>query len=189
MQQTQEAVEIAFFQIFTPVIAIIGVLSLIIIMTLTIDAILVPNAAIQRLKDKIPTENNPNKESLLHIVNHKKFKKLSINLQNAVKEKLKCFSYNSSPIEATMTTSQLFDTNSPLWTTNLKIELIAECYELQRLINSVQMRQNKPKITNLGVYIQEYIIDRQQDVSQLRAQEKQLNKIEKEEKNETTIQN
>lgn len=186
MQQTQEAVEIAFFQIFTPVIAIIGVLSLIIIMTLTIDAILVPNAAIQRLKDKIPTENNPNKESLLDIVNHKKFKKLSINLQNAVKEKLKYFSYNSSPIEATMTTSQLFDINSPLWTTNLKVELIAECYELQRLINSVQ---NNPKNKNFGEYIQEYIIDRQHGITQLRAQEKQLNKIEKEKNNETTIQN
>ena len=179
MQQTNETVEIAFFQIFTPVIAIIGVLSLIIIMTLTIDAILVPNAAIQRLKDKIPTENNPNKESLLHIVNHKKFKKLSINLQNAVKEKLKCFSYNSSPIEATMTTAQLFDTNSPLWTTNLKIELIAESYELQRLINSVQ---NNTKNKNFGEYIQEYIIDRQHGITQLRAQEKQLNKIEKEKK-------
>ena len=186
MQQTNEAVEIAFFQIFTPVIAIIGVLSLIIIMTLTIDAILVPNAAIQRLKDKIPTENNPNKESLLHIVNHKKFKKLPINLQNAVKEKLKCFSYNSSPIEATMTTAQLFDTNSPLWTTNLKIELVAECYELQRLLISTQ---NKTKNENFGKYIQEHITDRQQDVSQLRAQEKQLNKIEKEENNETTIKN
>ena len=45
MQQTQEAIEIAFFQIFTPVMAIIGVLSLIIITTLTIDAILVPDAA------------------------------------------------------------------------------------------------------------------------------------------------
>lgn len=179
MQQTNEAVEIAFFQIFTPVIAIIGVLSLIIIMTLTIDAILVPNAAIQRLKDKIPTENNPNKESLLHIVNHKKFKKLSINLQNAVKEKLKCFSYNSSPIEATMTTAQLFDTNSPLWTTNLKIELIAESYELQRLINSVQ---NNTKNKNFGEYIQEYIIDRQHGITQIRAQEKQLNKIKKEKK-------
>lgn len=186
MQQTNEAVEIAFFQIFTPVIAIIGVLSLIIIMTLTIDAILVPNAAIQRLKDKIPTENNPNKESLLHIVNHKKFKKLSINLQNAVKEKLKCFSYNSSPIEATMTAAQLFDINSPLWTTNLKVELIAECYELQRLINSVQ---NNTKNKNFGEYIQKYIIDRQQGITQLRTQEKQLNKIEKEKNNETTIQN
>lgn len=179
MQQTQETVEIAFFQIFTPVIAIIGVLSLIIIMTLTIDAILVPNAAIQRLKDKIPTENNPNKESLLHIVNHKKFKKLSINLQNAVKEKLKCFSYNSSPIEATMATAQLFDTNSPLWTTNLKIELIAECYELQRLLISTQ---NNTKNENFGKYIQEYITDRQTGITQLRAQEKQLNKIEKEKK-------
>lgn len=186
MQQTQEAIEIAFFQIFTPVMAIIGVLSLIIITTLTIDAILVPDAAIQRLKDKIPTEDNPSKESLLCIINHKKFKKLSINLQKAIKEKLKCYSQNPTPIESTMTLAQLFNTNNPLWTANLRIKLIAECYELQRLLISTQNNTNH---INLGQYIQEYVIDRQQGASQLRAQEKQLNKIEKEEKNETTIKN
>lgn len=178
MQQTQEAIEIAFFQIFTPVMAIIGVLSLIIITTLTIDAILVPDAAIQRLKDKIPTEDNPSKESLLCIINHKKFKKLSINLQKAIKEKLKCYSQNPTPIESTMTAAQLFDSNSPLWTANIKIELIAECYELQRLINSLLTNQNNTNHINLGQYIQEYVIDRQQGMSQLRAQKKQLDKIE-----------
>ena len=189
MQQTYEAVEIAFFQIFTPVIVIIGVLSLIIIMTLIIDAILVPDAAIQPLKNKIPTEDNPTKESLLHIINHKKFKKLSINLQKAIIEKLKSCSQNPTPIEATMTLAQLFDVNNPLWTANIKIELIAECYELQQLINSLLIKQNNTNHIKLGAYIKEYVIDRQQGMSQLRAQEKQLDKIKKEEDNETTIKN
>ena len=178
MQQTQEAVKIAFYQIVIPFIVILGTISLTMIMTVTIDAILVPDAAIQRLKDKIPTENNPNKESLLQLINHKKFKKLPINLQNAINEKLKCSSYKAIPIEATMTTAQLFDINSPLWTANIKIELIAECYELQQLINSLLAKQNNTNHINLGQYIQEYVIDRQQGMSQLRAQEKQLDRIE-----------
>mgnify|MGYP000933414233 CR=1 FL=1 len=178
MQQTQEAVEIAFDQIVIPFIAILSTISLTMIITLAIDSIITPNFAIQRLKDKIPTENNPNKESLLRLINHKKFKKLPINLQNAINEKLKCSSYKAIPIEATMTTAQLFDINSPLWTANIKIELIAECYELQQLINSLLAKQNNTNHINLGQYIQEYIIDRQQGMSQLRAQKKQLDKIE-----------
>lgn len=178
MQQTQEAVEIAFDQIVIPFITILSTISLTMIITLAIDSIITPNSAIQRLKDKIPTENNPNKESLLRLINHKKFKKLPINLQNAINEKLKCSSYKAIPIEATMTTAQLFDINSPLWTANIKIELIAECYELQQLINSLLAKQNNTNHINLGQYIQEYVIDRQQGMSQLRAQEKQLDKIE-----------
>ena len=178
MQQTQEAVELTFFQIFIPIIAIVGILSLIIIMTLTMDAIITEDYAIQQLKNNIPTENKPTKESLLYIVNHKKFKKLSTNLQNAVREKLKCYTYNRAPIEATMTVAQLFNSNSPLWTANIKIELIAECYELQRLINSLLTKQNNTNHINLGQYIQEYVIDRQQGMSQLRAQKKQLDKLE-----------
>lgn len=189
MQQTQEAVELTFFQIFIPIIAIVGILSLIIIMTLTMDAIITEDSAIQQLKNNIPTENNPTRESLLYIVNHKKFKKLSNNLQNAINEKLKCYTYNRSLIETTMTAAQLFNSNSPLWTANIKIELIAECYELQRLINSLLTKQNNTNHINLGQYIQEYVIDRQQGMSQLRAQKKQLDKIEKEKDNEKTIKN
>ena len=181
-----QSTTIIIYMILIACIPISGILILFFAMAIATDT---PQSGIDKLKDSIPADDNPSKDSLLRIVNHKKFKKLSANLQNAVKEKLKCYSHAPTPIEATMTLAQLVDIESPLWTVNIKIELVSECYELQRLINSVQTRQGKPKLTNLGTYIQEYVLDRQQGISQLRAQEKQLDKIEKEETNETTIKN
>lgn len=183
MQFTPEEIIAILQQMIMSVLTIIGYLTIVIIVILVIDP---PEIAVKKLKNSIPTENNPSKESLLRIVNHKKFKKLPTYLKKAINEKLKCYSYEPAPIEATMTLAQLHNTKSPLWTTNLEIALVDECYELQRLLIFIQ---DNPKITNLGKYIEEYVIERKQGVSQPVAQNKQLKKIEKDQINETTIKN
>lgn len=66
------------------------------------------------MRDSIAFNNNPTKEQLTVIMNHKRFKQTPTNFQNAVRGKLKAYDAVPTAIEKTMSPAQLYETGSLL---------------------------------------------------------------------------
>ena len=78
--------------------------------------------------EEIESKANPdlNKlEKLEKLVNYKEFMLTSLNKMLAIQKKYKVMTHELSPLEATMSTRQLFDSGNELWMRHYSIEAIA----------------------------------------------------------------
>lgn len=103
------------------------------------------------MRDSITFNNNPTREQLMVIMNHKRFKQTPTNFQNAVRGKLKAYNMVPTAIEATMSPAQLYETGSLLWTQGLSIKAI---YHFAYLVPI--MTSEKVPLTN---YMDDYARD------------------------------
>lgn len=116
----------------------------------------------------VPTNDEPDKETLMSLVTDKRFKNLSPNIQKALKEKLVACDMVPTTIETTMTPSQLYNAGNPLWTKGVGIYTVASFYNLEGML---ERRHAEP-----SEHLDEYLADRKQGMSIDVAQIKQLNK-------------
>lgn len=116
----------------------------------------------------VPTNDEPDKETLISLVTDKQFKNLSPNIQKALKEKLVACDMVPTTIEVTMTPSQLYKAGNPLWTKGVGIFTVASFYNLEGML---ERRHAEP-----SEHLDEYLADRKQGMSVDVAQIKQLNK-------------
>ena len=120
----------------------------------------------------VPTNDEPDKETLISLVTDKQFKNLSPNIQKALKEKLVACDMVPTTIEVTMTPSQLYKAGNPLWTKGVGIFTVASFYNLEEML---ERRHAEP-----SEHLDEYLADCKQGMDILTAQDKQINKaIEK----------
>lgn len=110
----------------------------------------------------------PTKERLSVIINHKQFTKTSKTFQSAVHEKLAAYDMVPSAIEKTMSSVQLYEANSPLWTNGLSIEAIDSFYHLVALLKAIDIWPDS--------YLEAYVRDCKNGVSPEIASNKQLQK-------------
>ena len=116
----------------------------------------------------VPTNDEPDKETLMSLVTDKGFKNLSPNIQKAIKEKLVACDMVPTTIEVTMSPSQLYKAGNPLWTKGIGIFTVASFYNLEEML---ERRHAEP-----SEHLDEYLADRKQGMSIDVAQIKQLNK-------------
>ena len=120
----------------------------------------------------LPTNDEPDKETLSSLMRDKRFKNLSPSLQRAVKEKLAACDIIPTTIEVTMSPSQLYKAGNPLWTKGVGIYMVASFYNLEETLRRGQAEPSE--------HLDEYLSDRRQGMDIHTAQTKQINKaIEK----------
>lgn len=94
------------------------------------------NQCDELMRDSIVFNNNPTKEQLTTIMNHKRFKHTPTNFQNAVLKKLKAYDTVPTAIEKTMSPVQLYETGSLLWTRGLSVKAIYQFAYLVPIMTS-----------------------------------------------------
>lgn len=77
-----------------------------------------------RILEKIESQVNPDLNDLKKIVNYKEFRLTSLNTMLAIQKKYTVMTHELSPLEATMSTRQLYDAGNELWMRHYSIEAI-----------------------------------------------------------------
>lgn len=126
------------------------------------------NECDELMRDSIVFNNNPTKEQLTTIMNHKQFKHTSANFQNAVRGKLKAYDMVPTAIEATMSPAQLYETGSLLWAQGLSVKAIYHFFYLVTI-----MASEKVPLTN---YMDDYVRDCKNGMNPYDAQDIQMEK-------------
>lgn len=75
--------------------------------------------------EEIESQANPDLNKLEKLVNYKEFMLTSLNKMLAIQKKYKVMTHELSPLEATMSTRQLFESGNELWMRHYSIEAIA----------------------------------------------------------------
>lgn len=75
--------------------------------------------------EEIESQANPDINKLEKLVNYKEFMLTSLNKMLAIQKKYTVMTQELSPLEATMSTRQLFDSGNELWMRHYSIEAIA----------------------------------------------------------------
>ena len=75
--------------------------------------------------EKIESQANPDLNELEKLVNYKECMLTSLNTMLAIQKKYNVMTQELSPLEATMSTRQLFDAGNELWMRHYSIEAIA----------------------------------------------------------------
>lgn len=76
------------------------------------------------IRNIIINKTNPEKQLLLELINHKKFKYEKDTFQKAVFTKLDAYNIVPTIIEKTMSPVQLYKANNPLWTNGLSLDAV-----------------------------------------------------------------
>lgn len=77
-----------------------------------------------RILEEIEGQANPDLNKLEKIVNYKEFRCASLNTMLAIQKKYTVMTHELSPLEATMSTRQLYDVGNELWMRHYSIEAI-----------------------------------------------------------------
>lgn len=75
--------------------------------------------------EEIECQANPDINKLEKLVNYKEFMLTSLNTMLAIHKKYTVMTHELSPLEATMSTRQLYDAGNELWMRHYSIEAIA----------------------------------------------------------------
>lgn len=79
--------------------------------------------------EEIEGQANPDLNKLEKIVNYNEFMLTSLNTMLAIRKKYDMMTHKLSPLEATMSTRQLFDSGNELWMRHFSIEAIATYFK------------------------------------------------------------
>ena len=75
--------------------------------------------------EEIEGQANPDLNKLEKLINYNEFMLTSLNTMLAIRKKYSVMTHELSPLEATMSTRQLFDAGNELWMRHYSIEAIA----------------------------------------------------------------
>lgn len=79
--------------------------------------------------EEIEGQANPDLNKLEKLINYNEFMLTSLNTMLAIRKKYDAMTHELSPLEATMSTRQLFDSGSQLWMRHYSIEAIATYFK------------------------------------------------------------
>lgn len=92
------------------------------------------NELYDTIKETVSSEDNPDRNNLRALTKFRQFRKEIPEFQMAVREKLKAYDLVPTTIEKTMSPTQLYKTNNPLWMHNFSIGVIKSIFILENTL-------------------------------------------------------